>query len=106
MCDGKRGRPLGPSPRVEHFVQLLCNDKTWQDGIFSPEEVEVLLDMADRYLRLQLGVGFRLEESYDRVRAMLAAAKRYEEAKEQAKSDAGDSRGEPHDDRPDHPVGV
>ncbi len=90
MCDGKRGRPLGPSPRVEHFVQLLCNDKAWQDGIFSDEEVEVMLDMADRYLRLQLGMGFPLEEGYDRLRAMLVAATQYEEAKEEAKSDTGD----------------
>ncbi len=83
MCDRKSGRPPGPSPRVEHFVQLLCNDPTWQDGIFSHDEAEVMLDMADRYLRLQLRAGFPLEESYQRVRAMLAAARQYEEAKDQ-----------------------
>ncbi len=80
MC---RGRPPSPSPRVEHFVRLLCDDRTWQDGVFSDDEVEVMLDMADRYLRLQLEAGFTLAEGYARLRAMLAGARAYEQAKEQ-----------------------
>jgi hypothetical protein len=85
-CDAKSGRPR-LDPQVEHLTLRLIDEPVW--GVFTDEERGVWLHAAADYFKLQRREGFKLTDAYLRVRAMLAAATRYEEAKEEVKSDAG-----------------